>query len=112
LDSTDQDQDDEFEFTVPRFASERDLAIHFKLHGQDFGATTPSEYEGQATCLLTAQGNPDILQVTRAGGNIVRFNPMTDEFGVLTRTAILKHIIDLTQHYMDNPTNLDYFYAQ
>jgi hypothetical protein len=28
------------------------------------------------------------------------------------RTAILKHIIDLTQHYMDNPTNLDYFYAQ
>jgi hypothetical protein len=81
-DSTDQDE--EFEFTIPRFASERDLTIHFKKHGDDFGATTSSEYEDQAASFLTNQGNSDILQKARVDGNIVRFNPETDEFGVLT----------------------------
>jgi hypothetical protein len=112
LDSADQDEDAQSEFTIPRFASERDLAIHFKLHGQDFGATTQSEYEDQAASFLTNLGNTDILQTTRVGGNIVRFNPVTDEFGVLTPDGHIETYYRPDPALHGYPTNLDYFYAQ
>jgi len=96
-----------------RFATDDLLTDHFEDHGSDFGATTGSEYEQQAARFLSDQDTPDILQFERTKGyrqgDLVRFNPKTDEFGVLTPEGQIR------TYYRPDParhgfaTNLDYF---
>ena len=99
-----------------RFSSEDLLDGHFEDHGSDFGATTTSEYEQQASDFLTNQENPDILEFSRVrgyrAGDTVRFNPETDEFGVISPDGTIR------TYYRPNPnlhgfaTNLDYFNSE
>jgi len=99
-----------------RFSSEDLLDGHFEDHGSDFGATTTSEYEQQASDFLTNPENPDILEFSRVrgyrAGDTVRFNPETDEFGVISPDGTIR------TYYRPNPnlhgfaTNLDYFNSE
>jgi hypothetical protein len=109
LDSTDQDED--VEFTIPRFTSEGEFNVHFKRHGRDFSAATPSEYEDQAASFLTTEGNTDILQTNR-DGTIIRFNPVTDEFGILGPDGQIHTYYRPNPAIHGYPTNRDYFDAQ
>ncbi len=98
--------------TAPRFANDRLLNKHFLKHGTDFGAEAASGYQEQAASFLTDQNNPDILEFTRTRGDVVRFNPLTDEFGVFSSDGRIRTYYrpDPTDHGF--PTNLDYFYSQ
>ena len=98
-----------------RFFAEDLLNGHFEDHGSDFGATTPSEYEQQASNFLTNQKNPDILEFTRVRGYRAgdsALNPETNEFGVVKPDGSIR------TYYRPNPkvhgfaTNLDYFNSE
>jgi hypothetical protein len=111
--STDQDEITEFGSTRgPRFASGDLLESKFNKHGSDFGALTASEYENQAASFLSDPDNADVLQFTRKGGDIVRFNPLTDEFGVLGSDGTIHTYYRPNPQIHGKPTNLDYFYSQ
>jgi hypothetical protein len=116
LDSTDQNQAIEFGSTqTPQFATEGLLSRHFGEHGSDFGATTASEYEQQAARFLTEQ-DPNILEFTRTKGyrigDTVRFNPDTDEFGVITSNGSIRTYYRPDPKLHGRPTNLDYFNSE
>jgi hypothetical protein len=111
--STDQDDIVEFGSTRgPRFANGDLLESKFNKHGSDFGALTASEYENQASSFLSDLDNADVLQFTRKGGDIVRFNPLTDEFGVLGSDGTIHTYYRPNPQIHGKPTNLDYFYSQ
>jgi pyocin large subunit-like protein len=54
----------------------------------------------------------NILTTVRPNGDTVRFNPTTDEFGILGRDGVIRtyYRTDPSEH--GYPTNLDYFDAQ
>ncbi len=66
------------------------LNNHFAKHGSDYGALTPGEYEQQAIDFMS--GGPDAyeLQLRRPGGDYVRWNMVTDEFGVVTPRGVIR----------------------
>ena len=113
LNSEEQDEDVEFGSTRgPRFGNGDLLKSKFNKHGSDFGALTASEYENQAASFLSDPDNADVLQFTRKGGDIVRFNPSTDEFGVLGSDGTIHTYYRPNPQIHGKPTNLDYFYSQ
>ena len=77
---------------------------------------TASEYERQPSDFLTNQENPDVLEFKRLrgyrAGDTVRFDPETDEFGVISADGIIR------TYYRPDPdlhgfaTNLDYFNSE
>jgi filamentous hemagglutinin len=94
------------------FANQDKLDDHFARHGGDFGASSPHEYQAQADAFLTSSKPVNVLEKVRANGDIVRYNPITDEFGVVSSKG------DIRTYYKPDPaahgkgTNLDYFNAQ
>lgn len=67
-----------------------DLATHFAKHRNDFGVATDVEYESLAHQFLLTAGHADILQCTRKQGDIVRYNKVTAEFGVLSSQGVIR----------------------
>jgi pyocin large subunit-like protein len=53
-----------------------------------------------------------VLSKTRANGDVVRFDPASNAFGVMDKTGAPRtfYVPDPTKH--GYPTNLDYFHAQ
>ena len=94
---------------LPRFANEDLLTEHFLDHGTDFGAKSEADYEAQAGQFLTAQGNPDIQEKMNYERNIVRFNPKTNEFAILSPSGLIRtyYVFDLLY-----PANQNYFDGQ
>lgn len=84
---------------------------HFKDHGADFGAKNAADYVRKAQDFLQ---NPSagVLSKTRANGDVVRFDPTTNAFGVMDKTGAPRtfYVPDPAKH--GYPTNLDYFNAQ
>lgn len=60
-----------------------DLLQHYADHGHQFGATTAQEYEEMADNFMTRPIIPPMREHLRANGMRVRYDPSTDEFGVL-----------------------------
>ncbi|CAN5165487.1 hypothetical protein BH11ACT3_BH11ACT3_01010 [soil metagenome] len=83
---------------------------HFGRHGSDFGATTTSEYVRQADEFLTGPPAVGTLEYVRPeSGAIVRFNPDTDEFGIVSASGVLETYYRPDPAIHHHPTNLDYF---
>ncbi|MBK9493743.1 MAG: hypothetical protein IPO08_04200 [Xanthomonadales bacterium] len=84
---------------------------HFKDHGADFGARNAVEYVRMAQDFLH---NPPsgVLSKTRVNGDVVRFDPVTNAFGVMDKTGAPRtfYVPDPGKH--GYPTNLDYFNVQ
>lgn len=59
------------------------LDDHFQWHGKDLGCADKALYETSASEFLTKPRTPTILQCQRKGGDIVRYDTATEEFGVL-----------------------------
>jgi filamentous hemagglutinin len=95
-----------------RFASDGQLQDHFNRHGGDFGARTAAEYEAQANTFLNGPRGPGVLEKTRPNGDIVRYNPATDEFGVVKPDGTIRTYYKPDPARHGRPTNLDYFNAQ
>lgn len=98
--------------TGSKFADQLKLNDHFGRHGTDFGANSATEYEQMADAFLTGPKGPNTLEIVRPNGDIVRFDPTTDAFGVVSANGTIR------TYYVPDPavhgysTNLDYFNAQ
>lgn len=85
---------------------------HWVKHGSDFpNLLNAKQYVEQATDFLRNPG-PNVQTIIRGNGDVVRFDPTTDEFGVMTKDGVPKtyYIPDPAAHGF--PTNQDYFNAQ
>jgi hypothetical protein len=94
------------------FASEAQFLDHFARHGNDFGAMTSDEYAQRADKFLNRAASAGTLETVRPNGDIVRYDPTTDEFGIVKSDGTIR-----TYYKPDPPihgyqTNLDYFNAQ
>jgi filamentous hemagglutinin len=95
-----------------KFADDAKLLDHFNRHGADFGAKTAAEYAKQADHFLTGPLTPGVLEKTRANGDIVRFNPVTDEFGVVSAKGPIRTYYKPDPSVHGKASNLDYFNDQ
>jgi pyocin large subunit-like protein len=84
---------------------------HLKDHGADFGSKNAVDYVRKAQDFLHNSG-AGALSKTRANGDVVRFEPATNAFGVMDKTGAPRtfYVPDPAKH--GYPTNLDYFHAQ
>ena len=65
------------------FLNSRQLNRHYAAHGADFWVKNAAEYQALADKFLGGTRIPPIEECVRAKGDIVRLNPITDEYGVL-----------------------------
>ncbi|HEX8347157.1 MAG TPA: polymorphic toxin-type HINT domain-containing protein, partial [Actinoplanes sp.] len=85
---------------------------HYKKHGAEFSDVQNSlQYVNKARDWF-ANPSSSVRARTRGNGDVVRFDPNTDYFGVMTRDGTPKtfFVPDPTKH--GYATNLDYFNAQ
>lgn len=66
------------------------MTDHFNKHGADFGATSEEMYQQQATDFLSGTSDDSAMQLTHTNGDVVRWNPSTGEFGVLSSTGTIR----------------------
>ncbi|HTC93412.1 MAG TPA: RHS repeat-associated core domain-containing protein [Terriglobales bacterium] len=98
---------------VGHFANGALLESHFADHGTDFGAKTKAEYEQQASKFLNGPRGSGVLEKIRpSNGDIVRYNPATEEFGVARADGTIRTYFKPDPAVHGLPTNLDYFNAQ
>jgi len=96
--------------TKTRTASQNALK-HFQDHGADFGAVNAIDYVRQALSFLH---NPPVGTLTRvrSNGDVVRYNPTTNTFGVMNASGEPRTFFKPDPAVHGYPSNLDYFYAQ
>lgn len=110
------------------FASDRQLNRHFAKHARDLGLKTIAEYEECADRFLGSARPSHVRECTRRHGDLVRFDPVTDLYGILgtggvIRTcfrpvpcssviAVRRAIIRLAGLCHGHSTNLDYYQAE
>jgi len=97
---------------IGRFATDAQLQGHFGDHGRDFGAKTPGEYQQQADTFLNGPRASGVLEKVRPNGDIVRYNPATEEFGVAQGNGTIRTYFKPDPSIHGYATNLDYFNAQ
>ena len=95
-----------------KFADQAKLDDHFARHGSDFGAKNTLEYQAQADKFLTASKPAGVLEKARTNGDIVRYNPSTDEFGVVSSGGSIRTYYKPDPAVHGKGSNLDYFNAQ
>jgi hypothetical protein len=72
------------------FLNPRQMNRHYTNHGADFGAMSATEYEIFADMFLGGVKILPIQECIRAKGDIVRFNPATDEYGVVDGNGTIR----------------------
>ena len=86
------------------------LAQHFDEHHLEFGAATEEEYELLADTFLGSPLDPGAQECIRvSNGDIIRYNRITDEFGVLSAAGVIRTYFKPNPIFHRQPTNLDYF---
>ena len=72
------------------FVSTGQMLKHYEQHGQNFGAKSPKEYARMAEEFLTGDTPNHVLECTRKKGEVVRFDPITDSYGVLDANGVTR----------------------
>lgn len=70
------------------FANAQKLSEHFLSHGPEFGLATEQEYLVRANAFLAGSKPIGVQECTRRRnrlGDVVRYNPVTEEFGILSQ---------------------------
>jgi filamentous hemagglutinin len=92
------------------FANSAERADHFHKHGVDFGAKNARDYEAKADAFLLGPKSSTALDYTRSQGDLVRFDPATDEFGVLSASGEVRtYFRPVPGVTHKRSTNLEYF---
>ncbi len=94
------------------FAGEHKEREHFWKHGNDFGAQSRLEYLTQADDFLNGPMNYPTLELIRQEGDRVRFNPDTDEYGVVRSDGLIRTYFKPNPDEHGYKTNLEYFYGR
>ena len=83
---------------------------HFKKHGAVFGALNEIEYERLADAFLRGPKGSTVLEYIRSQGDCVRFDPVTNEFGVIDSTGVVRtYFIPVAGVSHPFATNMDCF---
>ncbi len=72
------------------FVGTKQLNRHFMEHGGDFGASNAVEYEQAATAFLSGIAPSGIHECERKGGDIIRYDPQTQGYGVLDSSGTIR----------------------
>lgn len=91
------------------FASTRHLRDHFQKHGAALGCATSLSYEQRADGFFSGTVSGAVLECVRPGGDVVRYNQTTHEFGVMHANGCVATFMRLTGTVAQN---LAYFQAQ
>ncbi len=94
--------------TVP-FKHRYDLERHFARHGQEFGAANADEYEARAEAFMTGPLREGVLECSRPNGDLVRFDPRTEEFGIRATAGHIVTFMILRPLPSSRQTSLQYF---
>jgi len=94
------------------FADSAKLLDHYNRHGADFGATSAAQYEGMADAFLNGPRGTGVLQKVRANGDIVRYDPASEAFGVVKPDGTIRTYCKPDPAVHGYPANLDYFHVQ
>jgi len=94
------------------FADDAKLQDHFQDHGADFGARTATQYEQQASAFLKGSKSASVLEKIRPNGDVVRYDPATQEFGVISKDGVIRTYFKPDPAVHGRATNLDYFNAE
>ncbi|UMP02495.1 polymorphic toxin-type HINT domain-containing protein [Amycolatopsis sp. EV170708-02-1] len=85
---------------------------HWQKHKSEFpNLNNAKEYVEAATAFLNS-ADANVLKRTRQNGDVVRFNPRTNEFGVMDPSGVPRTYFIPNPATHGYPTNLDYFNAQ
>jgi RHS repeat-associated protein len=85
---------------------------HFLDHGADFGAKNAVEYAKMAKDFLHNPGATTLTITRRSNGDIVRFDPSNNFFGVMDRNGTPRTFYKPDPAVHGYPSNLEYFRAQ
>jgi pyocin large subunit-like protein len=72
------------------FMNARQRNRHFNEHGADFGASNAREYEDAADRFLGGTLSVGMHECTRKQGDKIRFDPRSQEFGVIDSGGIIR----------------------
>src|SRR5436305_6399801 len=72
------------------FLNARQLNRHFSEHGSDFGASNAQDYEESADSFLGGSKPANILECKRNRGDIIRYDPTTDAYGILDKMGVIR----------------------
>jgi pyocin large subunit-like protein len=72
------------------FSNASSLARHFVDHGSDFGCASAADYEALADQFLGAAKLPHVQERSRAKGDVVRFDPLTEAYGVIDSNGVIR----------------------
>ncbi len=98
---------------VNRFADDHKLLSHWSKHAGEWTPPLSKEvYNSMANAFLHGSPGPGVLQKVRVNGDIVRYNPITNEFGVVSTNGTVRTFFRPDPAKHGYPTNMDYFNAQ
>jgi hypothetical protein len=72
------------------FVNARELNRHFSEHGPDFGASNATDYEHRADVFLGGQHSSGVHECTRRKGDIIRYDPQTEAYGVVDKDGVIR----------------------
>lgn len=94
------------------FKHRYDLERHFARHGQEFRAATADEYESLAEAFMMGPLRDGVRECVRANGDLVRFDPRTNEFGILSTSGCIATFMIVRPLASSRKTSLQYFLEQ
>lgn len=71
------------------FLSDAQRIAHYGKHSKHFGASNDIEYERLADQFLGGSAPAGAFECTRKKGDLVRYNPTTNELGVLSKGRVI-----------------------
>jgi pyocin large subunit-like protein len=88
-----------------------DLMDHYQSHVSEFGvkAMGPTEYQELADAFLGGPTSAGVHEHTRSKGDRLRFNPVTNEFGVLSASGFIRTYYKPDPIEHGEATNMDYY---
>ncbi|MEK7510081.1 MAG: peptidoglycan-binding protein [Patescibacteria group bacterium] len=88
------------------------LSQHFKDHGARLGVQSEVEYEWLGKMFMNRSAGGTLLTKTRANGDIIRFDTVTEHFGIKAADGRIKTFYKPDPAIHGYPTNYDYFLGQ
>jgi filamentous hemagglutinin len=79
-----------------------ELRRHFFKHGAGLGSYTTWQYEALADVFLGGPIANDMAEFARPGGDRVRYNQTTQEFGTMTAAGVIKTYLILARSPAQN----------
>jgi len=95
------------------FANEQSLDKHYADHGDEVGAISEFHYESIASDFMTGPTGRGVLERVNKNGDIIRWDPSTNEFGIVTSDGTIRSYYVLDQSSLGRfDTFEEYFFGQ